>query len=284
MGRIVPSRFTFIIIFILMPSYRGSVQAGIAVQQWTRFEQVFTSSKDYDNPVQNVKVHVEFALPGGSKRTLLAFWDGGRKWRVRFSPDKWGGWTYKTVCSDKGNNGLHNQTGSFQCDGYKGDLPLFRHGELRLSDNRRYFEHADGTPFFWLADTVWCGPLFANLEDWNVFLNDRVAKEFTAIQFVMTQWRMAETDANGNPAFTGKEKVAVNPAFFQRMDKYVNAINEAGLVAVPVLLWAIRGNENPGYYLPEDQKIVLATVITPVTMPKPGSGSAGPFSTKTSIA
>lgn len=228
------------------------------VQQWTRFEQTLTSSNDYDNPIQDVKVRVEFTSPSKNKRTLYAFWDGGRKWRVRFSPDIRGEWTYRTACSDKGNNGLHNQTGSFECSEYKGDLPLFRHGELRLSKNRRHFEHADGTPFFWLADTVWCGPLFADLDDWNVFLKDRVAKEFTAIQFVLTQWRMAKTDADGNPTFTGKEKVVVNPDFFRRMDKYIDAINNEGLLAVPVLLWAIRGSDNPGYYLPENQKIVLA--------------------------
>ncbi|MHC4071474.1 MAG: apiosidase-like domain-containing protein [Planctomycetota bacterium] len=229
-----------------------------AVEQWTRFEDSLTSTKDYGNPVQDVKMKVEFTSPSGDKRTVLAFWDGDMRWRVRFSPDRQGGWTYKTSCSDKANKDLHNQTGSFQCRKYRGDLSLFRHGELRLSGNRRYIEHADGTPFFFLSDTVWCGPLLSDIDDWKVFLKDRIAKEFTAIQFVTTQWRMAKTDAEGNPTFTGKERVAVNPAFFKRLDRYVDAINDAGLVAVPVLLWAIRGNDNPGYFLPEDQKIVLA--------------------------
>jgi len=241
--------------FLLMSHCESTA---LAIEQWSRFEQTFTSSKDYDNPVQQIKLKVEFISPSGNKRTLLGFWDGGRSWCVRFSPDQQGGWTYKTTCSDQSNNGLHNQTGSFQCVKNNSNLTLCQHGELRLSGNKRYIEHNDGTPFFWLADTVWCGPLFADLDDWKVFLEDRVEKEFTAIQFVMTQWRMAETDAAGNPAFAGKEKIAVNPVFFQRMDKYVDAINDAGLVAVPVLLWAIRGDENPGYSLPEDQKIVLA--------------------------
>ena len=236
----------------------SALAAESVVERWTRFEDTLTSSKGYDNPVQEVKVKVEFTSPSGDKRELLAFWDGDRVWRVRFSPDEPGKWTYKTFCSDKNDKGLHNQTGAFQCGEYKGNLPLFRHGELRLSDDRRYIEHADGTAFFWLADTVWCGPALSSLGDWRIFLKDRVDKEFTAIQFVMTQWRMTKTDADGNPTFTGKDKVAVNPAYFQRLDNYVDAINDAGLVAVPVLLWAIRGNDNPGYYLPEEQKIVLA--------------------------
>ena len=241
--------------FLLM-SFYGST--ALAVEQWSRFEQSFTSSKDYYNPAQQIKLNVEFTSPRGNKRTLPGFWDGGRSWRVRFSPDEQGGWTYKTTCTDQSNKGLNNRTGSFQCVKNNSELPLFRHGELRLSANKRYIEHNDGTPFFWLADTVWCGPLFADLDDWKVFLKDRVEKEFTAIQFVMTQWRAAPGDADGTPAFTGTERVRVLPAFFQRMDRRVDAVNERGLLASPVLLWAIRGEENPGYYLPEDQKIVLA--------------------------
>ncbi|MHC4146488.1 MAG: apiosidase-like domain-containing protein [Planctomycetota bacterium] len=259
MKRIISSLSAIAAGFLLMLCCDTSAPAADnAVEQWTRFEDSLTSTKDYGNPVQDVKMKVEFTSPNGDKRAVLAFWDGDMRWRVRFSPDRQGGWTYKTSCSDKANKGLHNQTGSFQCRKYRGDLSLFRHGELRLSGNRRYIEHADGTPFFFLSDTVWCGPLLSDIDDWKVFLKDRIAKEFTAIQFVTTQWRMAKTDAEGNPTFTGKERVAVNPAFFKRLDRYVDAINDAGLVAVPVLLWAIRGNDNPGYFLPEDQKIVLA--------------------------
>lgn len=236
----------------------GPAIAAKQVEQWTRFEDTFQSTNDYDNPVREAKLRVEFTSPSSKKRTILAFWDGGRTWRVRFSPDELGKWSYRASCSDQQNKGLHSKSGSFQCVPYQGSLQFFRHGELRLSKNRRHLEHADGTPFFWLADTVWCGPLFADLDDWHVFLKDRVDKEFTAIQFVMTQWRMAATDAEGNPTFWGKEKVRVNPKYFGRLDKYVDAINDAGMLAVPVLLWAIRGSDNPGYYLPEDQKIVLA--------------------------
>ncbi|MHC4508354.1 MAG: apiosidase-like domain-containing protein [Planctomycetota bacterium] len=259
MKRIISSQLAIGKILVLtVCAVLSSRAAGSDVELWMRFEDTFTSSKDYGNPVQDAKVSVEFTSPKGTKRTPSAFWDGGRLWRVRFSPDEVGRWTYKTLCSDKSNAGLQGRGGSFECLAYRGHVELFRHGELRLSGNRRYIEHADRTPFFWLADTVWCGPLLADFDDWNVFLKDRVAKEFTAIQFVMTQWRMAKTDGDGNRTFSGTDKVAVNPAYFQRLDKYVDAINDAGLLAVPVLLWAIRGDDNPGYYLPEDQKIVLA--------------------------
>jgi len=252
-------RLWVVIIGLLIMGDFYPVAVGAApVMQWQRFEASFQSAKEYQNPVRDVTVKVVFVSPNGERRTLRAFWDGGRLWRVCFSPDRPGRWHYETTCSDSGNTGLHGKRGTFECASGKSGLPLYKYGELRLSKNRRYLAHADGIPFFWLADTVWCGPLLADYEDWQVFLKDRVEKEFTAIQFVMTQWRMARTDEEGNPTFWGKEKVKINPKFFQRLDRYVNAINKAGLLAVPVLLWAINGQDNPGYALPEDQKIALA--------------------------
>ena len=160
-------------IFLTFPGDMSLLAAEADAEQWTRFENAFDNSKDYGNPTQAVEVRVEFTSPSGNKRTLLGFWDGGRKWRVRFSPDEQGKWTYKTSCSDKGNKGLHNQRGSFRCGRYRGNLPLFRHGELSLSGNRRYFERADGTPFFFLSDTVWCGPLLSDEDDWLLLIKPK---------------------------------------------------------------------------------------------------------------
>lgn len=232
-----------------------------SIEQWNIFETQFTSSKRYENPVQDVKIEVTFVSPSQDVRTFLAFWNGDDEWRVRFSPDEIGRWIYLTSCSDSSNGGLHQQSGTFQCVAYTGDNALYQNGELQLSQNRRYFVHQNGKPFFFMACTAWCGPALAAYDDWQVYLQDRVDKAFTAIQFVMTQWRMFDRDADGNETFTGIEKIEINPAYFQRMDRYVDAINEAGLLAVPVVLWAIAGDTNPGYILPEDQKIVLAEYI-----------------------
>lgn len=244
----------------LAASMLGSAQ-GIAqptVPRWMVFETEFTSDRHYENPVQQNRLRVEFRSPSGTTRTVYGFWDGGASWKVRFSPDEIGRWTYTTSNRDESDAGLHGQSGEFECSAYAGDIEFYKHGELKLSENRRYLVHHDGAPFFWLADTVWCGPLLSDYDDWLVFLNDRVEKEFTAIQFVMTQWRMTPTDAEGNPTYTGHDPIAISPRFFQRMDRYIEAINRSCLLAIPVLLWAIRGEENPGYSLPEAQKIILA--------------------------
>jgi len=242
-------------VLVLGCTARGFGQSQVPI--WTRFEAAFRSEKTYDNPLQQVELRVRFVSPSGKERTVLGFWDGGQTWRVRFSPDEEGEWKYSTAAGESSDKALNDQRGSFSCVAYKGDHPLYAHGAIHLSPDRYDLVHADGEPFFWLADTAWNGALLAAPQDWKTYLAERRAKRFTAIQFVITQWRAARADRDGNVAFTGKEKIAVQPAFFQRLDGYFDQTNEAGLVALPVLLWAIRGDENPGWFLPEDQAVLL---------------------------
>lgn len=55
---------------------------------------------------------------------------------------------------------------------------------LKVSDNRRYIVHTDGTPFFWLADTAW--ELFhkLNREEAELYLTNRAERRYNVIQAV----------------------------------------------------------------------------------------------------
>jgi hypothetical protein len=35
--------------------------------------------------------------------------------------------------------------------------PFYTHGPIHVAASHRHFEHADGTPSFWLGDTWWMG-------------------------------------------------------------------------------------------------------------------------------
>ena len=54
--------------------------------------------------------------------------------------------------------------GRRQLTPYDGDNLLLRRGAIQVADNGRYLQHADGTPFKWLAE-------------------DRTAKGFNVIHF-----------------------------------------------------------------------------------------------------
>ncbi|MHC5035621.1 MAG: apiosidase-like domain-containing protein, partial [Planctomycetota bacterium] len=140
---------------------------------------------------------------------------------------------------------------------YEGTTPLYVHGPVGLSVDRRHFAHADGTPFFWLGDTAWNGALKSRGEDWDDYLAMRRSQGFTAVQFVCTQWRAAATDHRGEKAYEVDGRLRINPAFFQRLDARVAAANEQYLVAAPVMLWAY-GEEDPGRALAEEDAIRLA--------------------------
>ncbi|MEQ8681598.1 MAG: DUF4038 domain-containing protein [Cyclobacteriaceae bacterium] len=226
-------------------------------------EILLESSKTYDNPVYQVSdFDATFTSPSGREKTIRGFWDGGNSWKFRFVPDEQGTWTYKTFCSDKENTGLDGQTGTFECIAGKSPHEIYQRGSIKRNPGKYHLSYADGAPFFWLACTAWNGALKSSESEWDQYLTDRKEKGYNTIQFVTTQWRGGDMDREGRVAFTGSGRIELNIEFFQRLDEKVDRINEYGLVAAPVLLWAlpsITGRYlSPGYYLPHEEAILLA--------------------------
>lgn len=229
---------------------------------WTRFEKSFTSSSDYSNALYDVRLDVKFISPTGREENIRGFWDGGRSWKVRFMPDEKGKWTWTTLSSDKANTGLNSQSGSFNCTSQNLPAAIYRNGPVTRSPGLYYLHHSDGTPFFWTACTAWNGTLKSTDEEWTYYLKHRARNNYNVIQFVTTQWRGGDKNSFGQVAFDGSGAISINPEFFQHLDRKIDQINQAGLVAAPVLLWALpvsRGRDlSPGYYLPEEEAILLA--------------------------
>src|SRR5215204_475814 len=232
-----------------------------SVHQWGRWQAEFEAAEEYENPLA-IDVTLQLSAPSGKGRQIAAFWDGGRSWQARFVPDEVGTWAFATTCSDPGDAGLGGQSGSFECVPYAGGNPLYRHGAVEVAPSGRYLQHADGTPFFFLADTCWNGPLRSNEAEWEEYLANRVEKKFTAVLYTSQQFRGCPHDAEGRVSFSGKEQIAINPEFFRRIDARVDAINDHGLLATPLILHAGHDTElNTGFFLPEDQATVLAKYI-----------------------
>lgn len=211
-------------------------------------EWVFSSTKRYANPFAEVDLDVIVRDPGGSETRVPAFWAGSQTWRVRYAPLKSGTHTWRTVCSDSSNSGLHGLSGALEASPYNGSNPLYRHGPLRVSSDRRHFEHADSTPFFWLADTWWMG-LVQRLrwpDDFQLLTADRRQKGFTVVQIVAGLYPdMPERDPRGAneagfPYDAGYTQV--NPDYFDMADLRIRYLVESGIVPCIVGCW--------GYYLP----------------------------------
>ncbi len=229
------------------------------VAKWQRWEHTFEAESTDLNP-QTAQFTVTLTGPSGKQQTIDGFWDGGQRWKVRFMPGEEGTWQWQTAAVPAAQ-GLHLKSGRFECRPNQGKTIFEKHGPIEVSANGRYLQHADGTPWFWLADTAWNGALRSDKEDWSRYLQDRKQKNFTAIQLVTTQWRAAYENAEGQVAYTGRESIEIQPEFFQRIDERIGAVNDHGLLAAPVVLWALGDEEYTPGKLPTDQAIRLAKYI-----------------------
>ena len=255
--------FVCFTLFVFLPVFSAYSQDAI---KWQKQELVFTSSIDYENALQEVRFfEITFTSPTGQKKAINGFWDGGRTWKARFMPWETGTWTYQTACSDTKNSGLNDITGNFICKSGNAGHDIYTRGPVTNPPGTFFLTHSDGTPFFWLACTAWNGALKSTDKEWDEYLGHRVANHYTAIQFVTTQWRGCDRSSEGLVAFEGSGRIKINPEFFRLIDKKIDRINDYGLIAAPVVLWALQsgaGRElSPGYYLPDDQAILLAKYI-----------------------
>ncbi len=211
-------------------------------------EIAFREAKPHADPFHEVTLEVTFTDPRGEARKVPAFWAGGGTWKVRYASPVTGRHSFVSGCSDASDRGLHGVRGSVEVVPYEGDNPLYRHGPIRVAEDRRHFAHADGTPFFWLGDTWWMG-LCARLEwpgDFRRLAADRKAKGFTVIQIVAGLYPDMEAfDARGvnEAGFPWEEEFRrLRPEYFDRADERLFHLVDQGFVPCILGAW--------GYYLP----------------------------------
>lgn len=207
-----------------------------AVETFTRWEHTLTSTESYQNPYRDVTLQVEYSGPDGAGFKGYGFWDGGDAFKIRCMFSKAGTWTWKTICSNQDDTGLHQQSGRIEVTPYQGDNPLYRRGYLKVSENRRYLEYGDGTPFLWIGDTAWAAPMHASMEEWREYVRDRAAKHFSVVQIFCstTTWTGSPVNHNGHPPFNGENLEQWNPAYWRDYEEMVQFANGQGLTVTIV--------------------------------------------------
>jgi hypothetical protein len=222
--------------------------AGVETETNVPVEIPFTAQRDHVDPFNTVTLDVVFSEPGGGTRRVPAFWAGGNGWKVRYASPEVGTHRWRSQCSAAADAGLHGLEGSVEIGPYTGANPLFRHGPVRVAGDRRHFEHADGTPFFWLGDTWWMG-LCHRLrwpEDVRTLACDRVAKGFTVIQIVAGLYPdMHPFDPRGanEAGFPWEPEYArIRPEYFDAADARLRYLVDQGLSPCIVGAW--------GYFMP----------------------------------
>jgi hypothetical protein len=118
--------------------------------------------------------------------------------------------------------------------------------QLRVSDNKRYLQTADGKPFFWLGDTAW--ELFhrLNREEAELYLKNRAEKGFTVIQAVV----LAELDGLHTPNPYGEiplendDPTRPREAYFQHVDFIIQRAEQLGLYIGLLPTWGDKVFKN----------------------------------------
>lgn len=228
-----------------------------STQKWTATDIVLNAKKTYGNPYTEQAINCQFTGPQGQKMTIPAFWDGGQKWVIRFAPPVVGKWTYTVSAADTADAGLHKISGELYCTKYTGNLDIYKHGFLRVSNDKRSMTHRDGTPFFWLADTHWMGLSHReHLYDSNDkrfpsmfkgMVDVRAKQGYTVYQMNFFLSESGDNGyINGEPAtwneggrvWTDNKKwESPNTKFFSNCDERIQYVAKNGLVSALGLDW-----------------------------------------------
>ena len=137
-------------------------------------------------------------------------------------------------------------------------------GPLAVSDNGRYLTQADGTPFYYVADTPWQLLASLGLAETREYIDIRADQGFTALQLVATPWSFddraarwdfegeqgqARVNADGEAPFfdndgkppRGNRDVRFdrpNDAYWAHVDAVLDYLATKGMAAYFIPLWA----------------------------------------------
>ena len=119
----------------------------------------FNSQQQYSNAYMDVDVWVELKKEGSSTEVyrIPIFWDGGNVFRARLVATSPGKWTWKVLNEtvENSDRSFIGRSGVFTATTANVSSNPNNRGFIRVASNNRTLEYADGTPFFYTADTSW---------------------------------------------------------------------------------------------------------------------------------
>ena len=172
------------------------------------------------NPYKTVELHAEFRSPRHRTFLLPAYWDGGQRMVIRFTPTEAGDWDFRVTSNLDSFNG---KMGQFSATA--SDAPGF----VRVA-NVHHFAYTAGdgnTPHLWMGDTL----MRLALTDDATFrqlIDARASQKFTHIR----------ANALGNSEDAAKAfptPDAPDPGYFRHLDERIRYVNQKS-ITVDLLL------------------------------------------------
>ncbi len=174
---------------------------------------------------------------GARERVVPGFWDGGRRYLVRFLPEEEGSWVWQSS-SDAPE--LDGQGGRLEIAGTDASA----HGVVRVAE-RFHFAHADGTPFRPVGTTVY-NWLHQDGELFEATVEAVASAGFNKLRFMV--FPQAGDYVQHHPALLpfartddGWSVDRPDVDFFRRVDRAVQMLAERGIEADVLIYNAYDG-------------------------------------------
>ncbi len=209
------------------------------VGQWLTHEITLQSTRSYDNPFTDVDVYADFTAPNQQTMRVYGFYDGdgqggqGNLWKIRFMSGQQGVWTWRTVASDSGNNGLHGQSGQVTIVPSEEPGPLAPDPQYPTA-----WRHANGQYFLWSLGysihMLGADRTHPGVGGWQDYLDWLQAHRFNGVMFTMQvpSFSACTTCAEGVPPWSA---LGNNPP-------PTYAFNRNNTVDYFVMPWARQGD------------------------------------------
>ena len=174
----------------------------------------------HPNPYVDVDLSAEFRSPHFRTFKLPAYWDGGQRLVIRFTPTEAGEWLWRVTSNIQRWEG---QTGSFSAA--ESDAPGF----VRTANVHHWAWTAGNgyQPHLWMGDTLYP---FAFLDQalFQRIVDTRAAQKFNHIRGLVLG-----TPAQAARIFPSPDRP--DPSHFQQLDQRIRYMNQKGIVAGLIL-------------------------------------------------
>jgi hypothetical protein len=175
------------------------------------------------NPYASAELHAEFRSPQFKTYLMPAFWDGGGKLIIRFTPTEAGQWTYRTtsnIAAFSGKQGAFNAAPS--------DFPGFVNAA-----NFHHWATDNKQPHLWMGYIADRFP-FSGEQEFEQQLNDAAQNKFTHFR-----GSILGSSADRSRVYLAADKP--NPVYFDQLDRRMLAVHKRGLTIDLIL------GSNPDY-------------------------------------
>ena len=216
----------------------------IEIPCYERFQLTLKNPDEKGNPFQNPAVYLHVTSPSGREVKIPGFYDGQNTWRIRFTPNEIGRWHYRTEWSRRSGSNSSDISDSLVAvnSGHQGFIRQSR-------TNRNYLAFDSGEHLYPFGDTCYNA---INLTEHQLaaYLDTRKCQGFNFIR--ISAWATMQAEVLGPPPYwawggtrDNPDFMLLNPEYFARMDRVLDALDERGMYAEVVLFLSFYYPMNP---------------------------------------